>query len=420
MCRSSSPARARTAALVLLAALLAVDALPVRAAAADRSISVGVSWSHFQEERWKIDEAALAAGLRESGARYLSADAQSSAEKQIADIENLVTRGADVLVVVAHDPDTLGPALANARAAGIPVIGYDRLIDAPGVFYLSFDNRRVGQIQAEAILEAAPRGRYAFIKGSPQDPNTEFVHAGQLDVLQPAIEDGRVEVVGDQYVDGWLPEVAQRVMEQILTRSGGRVDAVVCSNDGMAGGVAAALAAAGLSGVPVSGQDGDRAALNRIALGRQTVTVWKDSRLLGRAAAEVSLALARGTPPEQITGAEWFTTPRGHRVPAVLMVPLAITRANLDRVIGAGWAPRESVCRGVEPGPQGAARMPQPAVVGADPGAHARARDALRARRAVAGARGALRRTVSVAAQSREPRGPVQRGRGDGVCAWCS
>ena len=320
--------------------------------AAGEPIAVGVSWSHFQEERWKIDEAGLVAALREDGARYLSADAQSSAEKQVADLENLVARGADVLVVVAHDPEALGPALANARAAGIPIVAYDRLIEAPDVFYVSFDNRRVGRIQAEQILAVAPRGRFAFIKGSPQDPNTEFVHAGQLDALRPAIEAGRVEVVGDQYVEGWLPEVAQRVMEQILTRSGGRVDAVVCSNDGMAGGVAAALAAAGLSGVPVSGQDGDQAALNRIALGRQTVSVWKDSRALGRAAAEVGLALARGIAPDRIAGAVPFTTPRGVRVSALLLEPVPITRANLERVIEAGWTTRAAVCRGVAPGPQ--------------------------------------------------------------------
>lgn len=331
----------------------AVSLAPGRTAAkTDDPVVVGVSWSHFQEERWKIDEASLVAALRQRDARYLSADAQSSSEKQLADLENLVTRGADVLIVVAHDPSALGPALASARAAGIPVIAYDRLIEAPDAFYLSFDNRRVGRIQAEQILAVAPRGRFALIKGSPQDPNTEFVHAGQLDVLRPAIDAGRVQVVGDQYVDGWLPEVAQRVMEQILTRSGGRVDAVVCSNDGMAGGVAAALAAAGLSGVPVSGQDGDLAALNRIALGRQTVSVWKDSRALGRAAAEVSLALAGGARPEQIAGATAFTTPGGLRVPALLLEPVPITRANLDRVIDAGWASRAAVCRGVDPGPR--------------------------------------------------------------------
>jgi D-xylose transport system substrate-binding protein len=161
-----------------------------------------------------------------------------------------------------------------------------------------------------------------------------------------------VEVVGDQYVDGWLPEVAQRVMEQILIRSGGRIDAVVCSNDGMAGGAAAALAAAGASGVALSGQDGDRAALNRIALGRQTVSVWKDSRALGRAAAELSLALAGGARPEQIPGAATFTTPSGLHLPARLLEPVPITRDNLDRVIDAGWTSRASVCRGVARGPQ--------------------------------------------------------------------
>ena len=355
MCRSASSALARAVARALLAALLGALSLRASAAASATSgkeVVVGVSWSHFQEERWKIDEASLVAGLRERGARYLSADAQSSSEKQLADVENLITRGADVLVVVAHDPSALGPALASARAARIPVIAYDRLIEAPDIFYLSFDNRRVGRIQAEQILAVAPRGRFAFIKGSPQDPNTEFVHAGQLDALRPAIEAGRVQVVGDQYVDGWLPDVAQRVMEQVLTRGGGSIDAVVCSNDGMAGGVAAALAAAGLSGIPVSGQDGDVAALNRIALGRQTVSVWKDSRALGRAAAEVSVALAGGTPPEKIAGASPFTTPRGVRVPALLLEPVAITRANLDRVIDAGWVSRAAVCRGVAPGPQ--------------------------------------------------------------------
>jgi D-xylose transport system substrate-binding protein len=348
---------ASTAARVLLASGLAAVIWTTAGSAADRAaaardpITVGVSWSHFQEERWKIDEASLVAALAESGARYLSADAQSSAEKQVADVENLLARGADVLVVVAHDPAALGPALASARAAHIPIVAYDRLIEAPDVVYVSFDNRRVGRIQAEQILAVAPRGRFALIKGSPQDPNTEFVHAGQLDALRPAIEAGRVEVVGDQYVDGWLPDVAQRVMEQILTRSGGRVDAVVCSNDAMAGGVAAALAAAGLSGIPLSGQDGDRAALNRIALGRQTVSVWKDSRALGRAAAEVSLALARGTPPDRVPGAEPFTTPHGVRVPARLLEPVPITRESLERVIEAGWITREAVCRGVTPGP---------------------------------------------------------------------
>ncbi len=326
------------------------------AARADE-IVVGVSWSNFQEERWKTDEAALRAALEARGAHYLSADAQSSSEKQISDIETLIARGAEVLVVVAQDADAIGPAITAALAEGIPVIGYDRLIELPGVFYISFDNVEVGRIQAREITRVQPTGRYVFIKGAATDPNADFVHAGQLEVLQDAIDAGRIQVVGDQYVDGWLPELAQRIMEQILTANGDRVDAVVCSNDGMAGGVLAALRAQGLEGLPLSGQDGDHAALNRVARGLQTVSVWKDARALGAQAAGVALALAAGTPANAIPGRiRWNEGPRHTAVDAILLPPLAITRERLEAVIDAGWVSRKSVCRGVTDDPPKACR----------------------------------------------------------------
>lgn len=311
---------------------------------------IGVSWSNFQEERWRTDEAALRRELERLGGRYLSADAQSSIEKQLADVESLIARGIDVLVIVAQDADAVLPAIALARAEAIPVIGYDRLIEAEGVFYLSFDNREVGRMQAREIFARRPAGRYVFIKGAATDPNADFVHAGQRDVLDAAIASGQIEVVGDQYIDGWLPETAQRIMEQILTANANRVDAVVCSNDGMAGGVVAALRAQGLEGLPLSGQDGDHAALNRIARGTQTVSVWKDARALGREAARVALALAAGEP---VKGAgTWNRGPRGVAVDAVLLEPIAITRENLSLVIDSGWAPRARVCLGAaDPAP---------------------------------------------------------------------
>ena len=174
------------------------------------------------------------------------------------------------------------------------------------------------------------------------------MHEGQLDVLGAALAAGEIVNVGEQFVDGWLPERAQQVMEQILTANGGEIDAVVCSNDGMAGGVVAALSAAGVTGVPVSGQDGDKAALARVARGTQAVSVWKDARALGARAAEVALALATGRPPLEIPGARvWDRGPRGLGVPAILLDPVAITRTNLDVVIDAGWVEREVVCDGL-------------------------------------------------------------------------
>ena len=169
-------------------------------------------------------------------------------------------------------------------------------------------------MQARAILEAQPTGNYVFIKGSAQDPNADFLNGGQLEVLQAAIDAGDITIVGDQYTDGWLPENAQRNMEQILTANNNDIDAVVASNDGTAGGAIAALASQGLAGqVPVSGQDADQAALNRVALGTQTVSVFKDSRALGTAAAEIAMALAQGTEVDAVDGATTFSNgPKGH------------------------------------------------------------------------------------------------------------
>ena len=335
----------------ILAVLLCLS-LPATA-----EITVGVSWSNFQEERWKTDEAAMVAELERLGATYLSADAQSSVEKQAADLESLVARGADVLIVVAHDADALVPAIRAAQREGIPIVAYDRLIALTGVLYVSFDNREVGRIQAREIQKAAPRGRYAFVKGSPQDPNSHFVHAGQLDVLQPAIDAGKIQIVGDHFVAGWLPEVAQRVAEQILTANADRVDAVVCSNDAMAGGVIAAFAAQGLEGVPISGQDGDHAALNRVALGSQTVSVWKDARELGRRGAASAVALAGGVSPSRIDGATpWQQAAGRPPIDAILLEPIPITRDNLHIVIDAGWVSRKVVCRGTRKNPPSACR----------------------------------------------------------------
>lgn len=335
----------RSVSAAVVAAGVTLSAVP--AVAAD--LVVGVSWSNFQEERWKTDEAAIKAALEGLGAEYISADAQSSNEKQIADIEGLIARGANALIVLAQDASAVVPAISKAQAEGIPVVGYDRLIEMPGVFYLTFDNKEVGRIQAREVFKRQPEGNYVFIKGSSADPNADFLHSGQLEVLQEAIDAGKIKVVGEQYTDGWLPENAQKNMEQILTATDNKVDAVVASNDGTAGGVVAALRAQGLEGLPVSGQDGDHAALNRVARGLQTVSVWKDARDLGRAAAEIAVELAKGTEMSEVEGAEkWSGGPKGVEMDAVFLKPVPITKDNLDLVIDAGWVSEDVVCQGVD------------------------------------------------------------------------
>ena len=332
------------------ATALAVGALLGTAALA-QDITVGVSWSNFQEERWKTDEAAIKGALDAAGAAYVSADAQSSSSKQLSDVESLIAQGVDALIILAQDSQAIGPAVDAAAREGIPVVGYDRLIEDDRAFYLTFDNIEVGRMQARAVFDAMPEGNYVMIKGSPTDPNADFLRGGQQEVLQEAIDSGKITIVDEAYTDGWLPANAQRNMEQILTAQDNKVDAVVASNDGTAGGVVAALTAQGMDGIPVSGQDGDHAALNRVAKGTQTVSVWKDARELGKRAGEIAVELAGGTKMSEIDGAQEWESPGGTTLWAEFLEPLPITKDNLTAVVDAGWIEKDALCQGVTGGP---------------------------------------------------------------------
>jgi D-xylose transport system substrate-binding protein len=332
---------------ILTTALVATCALTATQVARAAGETVGVSWSNFQEERWKTDEAAIKAALEKAGLKYISADASGSAEKQAADVESLITKGAKALIILAWDQDAILPSVQKAKQRGIPVIAYDRLIQDKDVYYLTFNNVEVGRMQAREVFKVRPKGNYVFIKGAATDPNADFLRGGQQEVLDAAMKRGDIKNVGEQYTDGWAPENAQKNMEQILTKTGGKVDAVVASNDGTAGGVVAALRAHNMVGIPVSGQDGDKAALNRVALGEQTVSVWKDSRELGKVAGEVAAdLLAKKKPPHTVI----FKDGSKH-IPqqAILLAPIPITKANLQTVIDAKWITKAELCAGVNP-----------------------------------------------------------------------
>ncbi|AWI85047.1 D-xylose ABC transporter substrate-binding protein [Alloyangia pacifica] len=331
--------------------LLASAAITLGLAVTASAQTVGVSWSNFQEERWKTDEAAIKSALEAAGATYISADAQSSSSKQLSDVESLMAQGVDALIILAQDTQAIIPAVEAAANEGVPVIAYDRLIEDSRAFYLTFDNVEVGRMQARAVLEAAPEGNYVMIKGSPTDPNADFLRGGQQEVLQEAIDSGKITIVGEAYTDGWLPANAQRNMEQILTANDNKVDAVVASNDGTAGGAVAALTAQGLDGIPVSGQDGDHAALNRVARGTQTVSVWKDARELGKAAGEIAVQLAGDAMASDIEGAEEWTSPAGTTLWAKFLEPVPVTKDNLEAVVDAGWISQDALCQGVTDGP---------------------------------------------------------------------
>ncbi len=310
--------------------------------------TVGVSWNNYQEERWaKWDEPAIKAAIEAGGGTYISNDAKSSAETQASNVENLITQGAQVVIILAQDGTAIKPAVTAAIEGGVPVIAYDRLIEDPGALYITFNNQLVGKMQAEAIFAAVPTGNYVIIKGNSADANADFLRAGMEEVIGAAVTSGDIKIVGETYTDNWDPANAQTEMEQYLTAENNEVDAVLSENDGMAGGVIAALDAQGLAGsVPVSGQDGDLAALNRVALGTQTVDVWKDARDLGTAAGEAALQLCKDADTSKVTGASPFTTPGGNDLSTILLTPIAITQENLNVVLDAGWITKADLCKG--------------------------------------------------------------------------
>jgi D-xylose transport system substrate-binding protein len=268
-------------------------------------------------------------------------------------VESLIAQGANALIILSVDSGSVGAAIDAAAAEDIPVVGYDRLIEDDRAFYLTFDNKEVGRVIARSILAVVPEGNYAIIKGDKGDPNALFLLEGMMDVIGADVASGKIKIVGEAFTDGWKPGTAQKNMEQILTANNNNVDAVLSENDGMAGGAIAALAAQGLD-IPVSGQDGDHAALNRVARGSQNTSVWKDARQLGAAAGDIASALAGGASLDSVDGAvKWSGGAKGVEMNAIFLSPTPINKDNIDVVIDAGHIAKDKVCEGAMAGVSG-------------------------------------------------------------------
>src|SRR5690606_7937952 len=197
---------------LLLAASSALLLLACGKKQDDGKLLIGLSLADLKEERWKRDRDYFVAKARELGAEVIVQDASGDPNAQLRQTDALLARGVKALVVVPKNADAARPIVLNAKAKGVPVISYDRLIaDAPVDLYLSFDNVKVGEIQARAIAEKAPRGNYLILKGDPADKNSDMIHEGHVRVLKPLIDKGDIRVVAIQSCDKWLRSEALRI-----------------------------------------------------------------------------------------------------------------------------------------------------------------------------------------------------------------
>ncbi|MFU2077610.1 D-xylose ABC transporter substrate-binding protein [Avibacterium endocarditidis] len=310
-----------------LVASLTLLANPVLA----KDLTIGMSIDDLRLERWQKDRDIFVKKAESLGAKVFVQSANGDATAQISQIENMINRNVDVLVIIPFNGEVLGNIIGEAKREGIKVLAYDRLINNADLdFYVSFDNEKVGELQAQSIVEVKPEGNYFLMGGSPVDNNAKLFRKGQMKVLQPLIDSGKIKVVGDQWVDSWLAEKALQIMENALTANKNNIDAVVASNDATAGGAIQALSAQGLSGkVAISGQDADLAAIKRIVQGTQTMTVYKPITKLADKAAEIAVQLGKNEKPESNA-----VLNNGLKdVPAYLLAPIAVTKDNIDETI---------------------------------------------------------------------------------------
>jgi D-xylose transport system substrate-binding protein len=279
-------------------------------------------------------------------------NALNDSAKQLQQAEAELTKGAKVLVVAAVDQKAFAVAVKKAKAQNVPVIAYDRLIrNSPLAYYVSFDSVAVGKAEADWMAKHTKKGdRLAVINGSPTDDNAHLVNTGIHSVLDPLFKSGDRIKVAEQWTPGWDPTKAQTEMEQILTKANNQVNGVVSANDGMAGGIIAALKGQALEGkVPTTGQDASLEGVQNVVLGYQGVTVFKDFRLQAPAAAKIVASILKSTKPSIINA----SVSNGQvKVPSVMLKVVPIDSSNVKLLVTNGWIKSQfgglsKVCKGL-------------------------------------------------------------------------
>lgn len=331
---------------VLLAACIAVASAVVPTVARPAGVAVGLSLPTQREERWVRDRKVMEAEAKEKGIDLRVQVTDNDASKQVAQCENLISQGVKVLILAPHDASSAAVIVDKATKAGIKVISYDRLVTGSphDYLYVSFDNVKVGELQGEFITSKVPKGNYIVLAGSPTDNNAKLFRQGAMKFIQPLAQKGEIKIVMDQFVKDWQPGEAQKLCEQALTATQNKIDAVLAPNDGTAGGCIQALAAQGLAGkVAITGQDAELAGAIRVLRGTQSMTIFKDTRELGKRAIAIAAQLASGAAVDT----QGKAVNNGKKdIPSVLLEPQVVTKDNLEQLlVASGYLKKEQVFR---------------------------------------------------------------------------
>ena len=300
--------------------------------------------------RWETqDRPALVAAFKAAGVSYVINNADGDAQKQKTQADQCLANGAKVVILVSLDKGSSIAIEAAAKSRGAKVIEYDRqVIGGSAAIYISFDGRAVGVLQGKGVVAGLKAlGTYskkpvvAELHGGQTDNNSFLFKGGYESILNPLYKNGTLTKGPQQFTPGWDNQKAGVIFEQMLVKTGNKIDGVAAANDGLANAVVVALKAHKLKPIALSGQDATEQGVQNIISGWQSMTVWKDTRKLATASAKAAIALSKGLKPAQ-TG----TVKNGSKtLPAFIIAPVAITKANYKQLFN-GYLKRSKVCIG--------------------------------------------------------------------------
>lgn len=296
-----------------------------------KTVRVGFLMDESTTGRWEVDKAIFTKNIHELGGEVVFGAANKDADEQYKLAMNMLAEGLDVLVVIPSDMNKAAEIVVQAHKRGIRVVSYDRLIKNCGVdYYVSFDHVQVGELQAEYLISACPKGEYAILGGAMNDNNSFLLKLGQLNILQPRVERGDINIAYDNFAKEWTEEEGYRLMKECLKRNKD-IDAVLAANDRLAGGAIKALEEAGLvEEVCVAGMDADLEACQRIIAGTQSMTVYKPIEAIAVKAAEVAMQIAQedNAPNMNLSVNNGFK-----QVPAVLLPAMVVSRETINLTV---------------------------------------------------------------------------------------
>ncbi len=304
---------------------------------------IGFLMDTLDIDRWQKDKELFEKKVEELGGTVMVRVADGNSPKQLEQAMDLIYKKVDALVVIPVDLYASRDIVKEAHKKNIPVISYDRMIrDCDVNYYVSTDNINIGEQQAGYLSKIAPVGKYALLGGPQKDNNAALLHLGWMNVLQPLIQKGDIEIVLDQYVDNWNAEEAYTIIRDFLNNSTPELDAIIAGNDELASGAIMALQEHNLQReVLVAGQDADIEAIRNIVAGYQTITIFKPIDAMAYTAAEMAVKLAKDEGPYNTN----VTVHNGFKlVPSILLPSQIVNSQNIKMtVVSEGFVEEEDI-----------------------------------------------------------------------------